>query len=114
MNGYLKKLEKKYQYTKYFQLYDVFDRPTDSNWDGCYRINTEKQGGLMFFYRNNSPDTNRKFRIPCLEATSRYRIYSYEDNKTIGIFSGKLLIEKGISVTIPTTYSALVLTIEKE
>jgi len=113
-NGYLKKLEKKYQYTKYFQLYDVFDRPTDSNWDGCYRINTEKQGGLMFFYRNNSPDTNRKFRIPCLEATSRYRIYSYEDNKTIGIFSGKLLIEKGISVTIPTTYSALVLTIEKE
>jgi alpha-galactosidase len=113
-NGYLKEVEKKYQYTKYFQLYDIFDRPTDANWDGCYRINTEKQGGLMFFYRNNSPDTKRSFKIPCLEATNRYRIYSYEDNKTLGIFSGKNLMEKGVSVTIPTTYSALILTIEKE
>lgn len=113
-NSYLKKFEEKYQYSRYFQLYDVFDRPTDSNWDGCYRINTEKQGGLMFFYRNNSPDTKRSFRIPCLEANSHYKIYSYEENRTLGIFSGKTLMEKGISVTIPTTYSALVLTIEKE
>jgi hypothetical protein len=28
---------------------EVFDRPSENNWDGCYRINMEKQGGLMFF-----------------------------------------------------------------
>ena len=110
----MNRLEEKYQYTNYFQLYDVFDRPTDGNWDGCYRINTEKQGGLMFFYRNNSADTKRSFKIPCLQAGSRYRIYSFDTNKTMGVFSGKTLIEKGLTVTIPSTYTALVLTIEKE
>src|SRR6266487_2261801 len=113
-NNYLKQMEDKYQYTSYFQLYDIFDRPTDNNWDGCYRINTEKQGGLLFFYRNNSPDTKRSFKIPCLDSTSRYRIYSFENNKTFGVFSGKYLMEKGIPVTIPAIYTALVLSIEKE
>ncbi|HXL54653.1 MAG TPA: alpha-galactosidase, partial [Chitinophagaceae bacterium] len=30
-NNYLKQMEDKYQYTSYFQLYDIFDRPTDNN-----------------------------------------------------------------------------------
>jgi alpha-galactosidase len=112
-NSYLKRMEEKYQYSKYFQLYDVFDRPTDSNWDGCYRINREKQAGLMFFYRNNSADSKRNFKIPCLEPGSRYRIFSFDTNKSLGIFSGKSLMEKGLAVLIPSTYTALVLTIEK-
>jgi alpha-galactosidase len=113
-NGYLRRMEEKYQYSRYFQLYDVFDRPTNNNWDGCFRINTEKQGGLMFFYRNNSPDTKRSFKIPCLQPRNRYKIYSCENNKVIGVFSGRTLMEQGIPVTIPTTYTALVLSIEKE
>jgi alpha-galactosidase len=113
-NTYLKEMEAKYQYSRYYELYDVFDRPSDNNWDGCYRINTEKQGGLMFFYRNNSSDEQRAFKIPCLQPQNRYKIYSFETGKTLGIFSGKTLIEKGITVTIPTTYTAEVLTIEKQ
>lgn len=113
-NSYLKKMEVKYQYSQYYQLYDVFDRPTDNNWDGCYRINTEKQGGLMFFYRNNSSDSQRTFKIPCLLPKNRYKVYSFETGKNLGIYDGKTLIEKGITVAIPKTYSALLLTIEKE
>jgi alpha-galactosidase len=112
-NNYLKELENKYQYSRYFQLYDVFDRPTNSNWDGCYRINTEKMGGLLFFFRNNSSDVQRIFKIPCLDSNSRYKIYSCQKKKVLGIYSGKILIEKGITVKIPTIYSALILTIEK-
>ena len=113
-NNYLKQMEGKYQYSQYFQLYDIFDRPTDNNWDGCYRINTEKQGGLMFFYRNNSSDKSRTFKIPCLQPQSRYKIYSFETGKTLGIFNGRTLMEQGITVTIPSTYTAQVLTIGKE
>jgi alpha-galactosidase len=113
-NSYLKEMEAKYQYSRYFELYDVFDRPTNSNWDGCYRINTEKQGGLMFFYRNNSADESRTFRIPCLQPNNRYKIFSFETGKTLGTFSGKKLIEKGVTIRIPTIYSAQVLTIEKK
>lgn len=113
-NKYFKEMEEKYQYSRFFQLYDVFDRPTDNNWDGCYRINTEKQGGLMFFYRNNSSDERRTFKVPCLRPAFRYKVYSFETGKTLGVFSGKTLMEKGVTVNIPTPYTAQVLTIEKE
>ena len=113
-NNYLKRIEQKYQYSQYFELYDIFDRPTDNNWDGCYRINTEKGGGLMFFYRNNSLDQRRTFRIPCLLPEARYKIFSFGDGKTLGTFTGKTLMEEGFTVTIPSTYTAQVLTIEKE
>jgi alpha-galactosidase len=113
-NAYLQKIEKKYQFSQFFQLYDVFERPSNSNWDGCFRINTEKQGGLLFFYRNNSPDSHRIFRIPCLIATNRYKVYSHETGKIIGTYSGKNLIEKGIDVHLPSPYSGIILTIEKD
>ena len=67
--------------------------------------NTEKQGGLMFFYRNNSSDGQRTFKIPCLQPQDRYKIYSFETGKTLGTFIGKKLMEEGITVTIPSTYS---------
>jgi alpha-galactosidase len=113
-NGYLKQMEAKYQYSRYYELYDIFDRPTTNNWDGCYRINTEKQGGLMFFYRNNSSDDRRTFKIPCLQPGSRYKIYSFETGKKLGNFTGKVLMEKGVTVRIPSIYTAQVLTIEKK
>lgn len=112
-NNYLKQMEAKYQYSRYYELFDVFDRPTASNWDGCYRINTEKQGGLLFFYRNNSSDSQRSFKIPCLQAKERYAIFSFETGRNLGIFTGKTLMDEGITVTIGSTYTAQVLTIEK-
>jgi alpha-galactosidase len=112
-NNYLKQMDAKYQYTRYYELYDIFDRPTNNNWDGCYRINPDKQGGLMFFFRNNSSDPKRTFKIPCVHPNDRFKIYSFETGKKLGTFSGKTLIEKGVTVSIPSIYTAQVLTIEK-
>jgi alpha-galactosidase len=113
-NKWFKEIEEKYQFSQYRQVYDIFDRPTDNNWDGNYRINTEKSSGLMFFFRNNSSDTTRIFKVPCLNPDNTYRIYSYEDGKTWNSCRGSDLINSGVSVTIPCTYSAKVLLIEKE
>ncbi len=112
-NTWFKEMESKYQFTQFRQSHDVFDRPTDLNWDGCYRINTEKQGGLLFYFRNNSLDETRVFRIPGLDPNSQYRIYSHDDGKSIGTFNGNELINTGLSITIDKTYSAKVLGIEK-
>ncbi|HRH59130.1 MAG TPA: alpha-galactosidase [Chitinophagaceae bacterium] len=112
-NAYFKQADSKYHYTQYLQAYDIFDRATDNNWDGCYRINTEMQGGLMFFYRNNSPDAERSFKISFLEPDSRYKIYDYSKNKIIGTYTGKQLTKQGLKIKIPTVYTALVLEIEK-
>jgi len=68
----------------------------------------------MFFYRNNSSDRQRTFKIPCLKPQNRYKIYSFETGKMLGTFTGKKLMEEGITVTIPSIYTAQVLTIEKE
>ena len=113
-NSWFKEIENKYQFSKYRQVYDIFDRPTDNNWDGNYRINTEKSGGLMFFFRNNSSDATRIFKVPCLNPDFTYRIYSHDDGKVVGSYKGSELINVGVSITIPTTYSAKVLLIEKE
>lgn len=112
-NTWFKEVERKYQFSQFHQTYDVFDRPTDLNWDGCYRINTQKQGGVLFYFRNNSMDETRIFKIPGLEPNSKYRIYSHEDSRIIGIYTGSELINKGLRISIGTTYSAKVLGIEK-
>lgn len=112
-NDYFKTMEAKYHYSRYYQLYDVFDRPTDSNWDGCFRINTEKMSGLAFFFRNNSSDAARSFRIPFLPAKDRYKISDPAKKKVLGIYRGQELIEKGLKIAIPTIYTAAVLAIEK-
>ncbi len=112
-NTWFKKMEDKYQYSQFHQTYDVFDRPTDANWDGCYRINTEKQGGVLFYFRNNSMDETRVFRIPGLEPTSTYRIYSHDKRYLLGTYIGNELINAGLKISIKKPYSALVLGIEK-
>jgi alpha-galactosidase len=112
-NRFLKLAEKKYHYSQFFQLYDVFERPSDQNWDGCYRINTELQEGLMFFFRSNSADSHRIFKIPCLNRKNSYKIYSPDSGKIIGVYKGSFLIEHGIRISIADIYSGLVLCIEK-
>ncbi|MGL4631803.1 MAG: glycoside hydrolase family 36 protein, partial [Leadbetterella sp.] len=111
-NTWFKKMESKYQCSQYRQIYDVFDRPTDSNWDGVYKFNTEKQGGLLFFFKNNSSDNSRTFRIPCLNPSNTYNVYHLD--KLVGTFSGKDLINTGFTVSIAQKYAAMVYSIEKK
>lgn len=113
-NDWLKQSDKKYHYTRYFQPLAVFDRPGNNNWDGCSRINPDMQGGLLFIFRNNSPDTKRNVLIPGLDSTARYRIYSFEQDKTLGVFSGSLLMQSGLPVNIPNRYQAVVLELTKQ
>ena len=113
-NAWFKSMDKKYQFTRFRQTYDVFDRATNENWDGCFRFNPEKEGGALFFYRNNSGDSARVFKIPCVHANVNYRIYDPENNRTIARLRGSDLLSKGLTVTISSTYSAKVLGIEKD
>ncbi|MBA4167268.1 MAG: alpha-galactosidase, partial [Chitinophagaceae bacterium] len=103
-----------YQFTRFRQTYDIFDRPTNENWDGCFRFNPGKDGGVLFFYRNDSGDSSRIFKIPCVNPAVRYRIYDPATGRTIGIFKGSDLVVKGLPVSIPQTYTAAVFGIEKE
>lgn len=52
--------------------------------------------------------------IPGLDSTARYRIYSFEQDKTLGVFSGSLLMQSGLPVNIPNRYQAVVLELTKQ
>jgi alpha-galactosidase len=111
--GWFKEMEGKYRFSRFYQVSDVFERPTFSNWDGCYRFNAQKDGGVLFFFRNDSPEAERTFRVFCVNPESTYRIYSPETGAEIGVFLGRELIDKGLRIRIDTPFTALVLGIEK-
>ncbi|OGD21493.1 MAG: hypothetical protein A2W03_12040 [Candidatus Aminicenantes bacterium RBG_16_63_16] len=110
--GWFKVMDRKYRFSAYYQVSDVFDRPGLSNWDGCYRFNKEKEGGVLFFFRNGSPDAERTFRVFCVNPATTYRIYSPESGADLGTFAGKELVENGLRVTIDKPFTGLVLGIE--
>lgn len=112
-NTWFKMMDKKYQFTRFSYVSDIFQRPTMSNWDGVYKFNKEKQGGVLFFFRNGSVESSRTFAFPLAEPGSRYRLFSPEDGKDLGIASGKELLEKGIQIKIEKQFDANVLGIEK-
>ena len=112
-NNWLRQCDDKYNYTNYYQPLDVFDRPGIHNWDGCARINTGMQQGLVFVFRNNSPDAQRNVIIPGLDPAARYRIYSFEKDKVLGTFSGSTLLQQGFPVTLPGRYQAVILELSK-
>ncbi|MDR6804184.1 alpha-galactosidase [Dyadobacter sp. BE34] len=112
-NTWFKMMDKKYQFTRFSYVSDIFQRPTMSNWDGVYKFNKEKQGGVLFFFRNGSVETTRTFAFPLAEPDSRYRLFSAEDSKDFGVFSGKELNDKGIEIRIDKQFDAEVLGIEK-
>ena len=111
--GWFNMMDNKYQFTRFTQTSDVFPRANFSNWDGCYKFNKEKQGGVLFFYRNGSLETTRTFEMPLVDPETIYKLYSPEEGKSIGNFSGKELLEKGLTITIQNMYEAKVLGIEK-
>lgn len=112
-NTWFKMMDQKFQFTRFSYVSDIFQRPTMSNWDGVYKFNKERQGGVLFFFRNGSVETTRTFAFPLAEPHHRYRLFSADDGKDVGIFSGKDLIGKGIEIRIEKQFEASVLGIEK-
>jgi alpha-galactosidase len=111
-SDWFRDMENKYQYTRFYQKSDAADKATLSNWDACYKFNPEKGGGVLFFYRNNSPNESMRFIIHCVNPDKKYRIYNPEIQKEVGIFTGRELTESGLLINIGKINSALVMGIE--
>ena len=111
-SGWAKKMQEKYNYMQFYQTSDVFTRPEINGWDGFARINPEK-GGLLCFYRNNSPEAERIFPIVWVDDNASYKVYSSLSKDLIGEYSGKELKTSGLKVNISERNSAEIWEIEK-
>ena len=112
MNDWLKLMDSKYQWSQFHYVAGVFDMPNMGNWDGVYKFNKEKDGGVFFVYRNGSPDNTRTFLCPVVNANQNYLLFSPISGKDWGVYRGIDLINKGIRIELPKKYSAEVLGIE--
>ena len=106
-------MEEKYQFTRYYQKSDLGGKAGMSNWDACYKFNPDRGGGILFFYRNDSPDRMRSYRIHPVDKNKHYNIYDPDTGIIIGRFLGEDLINRGLEVNINRINTPLVLGIEE-
>ncbi len=111
--SWYRQMEEKYQYTRYYQKSDLGDKAGMSNWDACYKFNPERGGGVLFFYRNNSPDHMRIFRIHTVDRNKQYNVYDPGSGQLLGRFPGTELIDRGINISIDRINTPKVLGIEE-
>ncbi len=112
-SSWFKQMDQKYQYSRFYYRSDVFDYPTLTNWDGTYRFNPEKGGGILFFYRNASLNETQTFPVPVVLKEKKYSIYEPCGGKKWGIYSGEELLKNGLKITISKQNESKVLGIEE-
>ena len=83
MNAWFKEMDEKYQFPLFYQTSDIFDKARLSNWDGVYKFNQEKDGGVLFFFRNGSKDKQRIFPVHVVNENSTLLIVFCNYGKTI-------------------------------
>lgn len=112
MSEWLERMEDDYKYSRFAYRSDIFGRPSMSGWDGCYRFNPERQGGVLFFYRNGSPDDVGIFPLLMVEEDAVYRL-TCPDGSEFGTFTGDELLTSGIRIHIGEKFGARLLEIRK-
>lgn len=105
---WFKSMVARYDILPYYQTGGIFNEVRDGCWDGFARFNTTLSGGILCLFRNHSVEGKRMVTLPFVNSDSRY-ILKDASGKIIGRFSGKVLKEKGVSVSIkaPNGFAAI-------
>jgi alpha-galactosidase len=110
---WMKSMQKKYEYDLFRQDIKGFGEPTEGNWDGWSRINTDtKQGGIVGIFKQGSMDNERIVSIDGLNPTAIYTVKEAPTNKQIAKMTGKDLREKGFKVKMEKNYDSRLFEIE--
>jgi alpha-galactosidase len=110
--AWLTALNERTQYTRFYQSTDLFSRPDAHHWDGCLRLNPERNGGLLCLYRNDTPEATRTVALRGLRPTSNYQVRQGGTNTVVGTYTGQQLLTAGLAVTIPNRHEGALFSIE--
>lgn len=110
---WLKSMQEKYGYDLYRQDLTGFGEPSEGNWDGWSRINTDtKRGGIIGIFRQGSLDNARTVSLAGLDKDGVYVIREAPGQKEIGRKKGKEFLESGFKVDISKYYGGRLFEIE--
>jgi alpha-galactosidase len=99
--NWLRNMQDKYNYMIFRQDLPGFGEPTEGNWDGFQRINTEnKSGGIVGVFRQNDKDKFRNVRVQMLDTNATYEVFLAPEGTKITRTTGKTLAEKGFKVEL--------------
>ena len=112
-SSWFKEMDRKYQYSRYYFRSGIFAYAVPDKWDGVYRFNDEKGGGILFYFRNDCPEETRTFPVTVVDMQKKYRIYEPCGGRELGVYAGDELKEKGLTVNIPEKNGVKVLGIEE-
>lgn len=110
---WMKSMQKKYNYDLFRQDLPGFSEPTEGNWDGWSRINTDtKEGGIVGIFRQGSLDEERTVSIQRLDEKKNYIIKEAPDYTEVTRMTGKELREKGFKVKMIQKYDSRLFELE--
>jgi len=106
-SDWMKTMQTKYNYDLFRQDLQGFGEPTEGNWDGWSRINTDtKEGGIVGIFRQGSLDEERTVSVRGLDEKQEYFIKQAPGNSILTRMSGKELLEKGFKVKMEKKYDS--------
>jgi hypothetical protein len=104
-------MDQQYSITEYYQTVGIFNAPSEKDWDGFFRYNTDLDGGIVCVFRNDSPDYFRHIRIPYCKDEMKYEIIVAETEKSLGTYLGLELRARGLKLIIDDKNTAIALEI---
>jgi len=113
--GWMQSMQTKHDFMSYCQDLSEYGEPTEGQWDGFQRINTEtKSGGIVGVFNQGSIESQRQVTVQLLDPNVTYRILSAPEGKEIGKLTGNDLEEKGFQVKLENKYDGALFEIVKQ
>jgi alpha-galactosidase len=111
---WLRAMERKHGYFLFRQDLPGFGEPEEGHWDGWARLNTDTgSGGIFGLFRQGGAESTRGITLSGLDPAEEYIIRRGPGGEKVGQFSGNILREKGLPISIPEPYGAMLFEVER-
>ena len=112
---WLRTMQTNHDFMSFRQDLKGYGEPSEGNWDGYQRINSEtRSGGIVGIFRQGSPESQRTVTVNFLDPSSVYEVRKAPMGDFIMNSTGKELSEKGFIVKLSKKYDGSVFEIVKK
>ena len=86
------------------EVHHVLPRPDGVHWDGLFYWSPTRKRGVLFVFRPDAPEDERRIRLKGLAATNRYQVSCQDGSTRPGLRTGADLMDHGLRVRLPERY----------
>jgi hypothetical protein len=94
------------------KVHHILPRPDGKRWDGIFYWGPKLKKGVVFIFRPQSDEGRQIIRLKGLDAKAKYWLWCEDGSITTQLTGGDELMQKGLSVNLPTTFSSDIIFIQ--